>query len=40
MKQEAPQPRRSRTGIPTIHVGEHVKLLAVAARRGALTSGG
>ncbi len=25
MKQEAPQPRRSRTGIPAIHGGEHVK---------------
>jgi len=36
MKQEAPQPRRSRTGIPAIHGGEHVKLMAVghlAARR-------
>jgi Mce-associated membrane protein len=27
MKQEAPPPRRSRTGIPAIHGGEHVKLL-------------
>ena len=27
MKQEAPQPRRSRTGIPAIHGGEHVKAL-------------
>jgi hypothetical protein len=25
MKQEAPQPRRSRTGIPAIHGGEYVK---------------
>jgi hypothetical protein len=28
MKQEAPPPRRSRTGIPGIHAGEHVKLNA------------
>lgn len=26
MKQEAPQPRRSRTGIPAIHGGEHVNI--------------
>jgi hypothetical protein len=25
MKQEAPRQRRSRTGIPAIHGGEHVK---------------
>jgi hypothetical protein len=31
MKQEAPQPRPSRTGIPAIHGGEHVKENAVAA---------
>lgn len=30
MKQEAPQPRRSRTGIPAIHGGEHVNQLAFA----------
>lgn len=30
MKQEAPQPRRSRTGIPAIHGGEHVKVTSAA----------
>ena len=30
MKQEAPQPRRSRTGIPAIHGGEHVNYRAGA----------
>jgi hypothetical protein len=25
MKQEAPQPRPNRAGIPTMHGGEHVK---------------
>jgi hypothetical protein len=34
MKQEAPQPRRSRTGIPAIHGGEHVKHVSPAPRCG------